>query len=90
MGVPTRVDDGTNPEFVSGVAETAGILVVDLGATSGPARRIRLGPDADSLEWYCYECATVPVPEGWAWQVEVDNAAWANLTVWWTPLEAAD
>jgi hypothetical protein len=64
------------------------MVMVDLGVTASPARRIRLGPDEAILDWYCQECCTAPVPAGWTRQVEVDNHQWANLTVWWTPLEA--
>jgi hypothetical protein len=84
-----RIEDGTQSELVEGVADTDGFLLVDQGSNENVSAKVYVGPTPDTVERVGFFRLTVPVPAGWAWRVEVTNAAWADLNVIWTPLVPA-
>ena len=77
----TRLDDGTGPSTLQGVATDQGFLLIYQDYENAHSR-VAIGPDADSLSSVCFDCTAVPVPAGWAWQVSTSNAR-AGLAIQW-------
>ena len=77
----TRLDDGTGPSSLEGVASAQGFLFIYQDYEWAHAR-VAIGPDADTLTTVCFDCTTVPVPEGWTWRVSTSNAR-SGLAIRW-------